>query len=412
MTMNDFGAFRARLAASGGTYETREDADLAAISEALATIEKRTAAVDDLDARLSAIETRAARPGAGLFAAGGDAITREQRDHIEAFREWLRAPADRRAAAALAEAENAALAPGERRLTSGLSGGAGGHAIPAPVAADIVRRVTQISPIRRLARTINVTSTATKFPLDRAGTAHGWVAENATRTGTAEPTLDLRAPTYGTEYCLVSATEEIVMDAAIDIAGWLADSAVVALAAAEGAAFVSGDGTNKPTGFLAGPTPVTTADASRASGTLQYVPSGNASALTADALVNLYYAVKAEHRAGATWVMSSATAAAVQLLKDGQQRSLWSPALAENTPATLLGRPVAYAEDMPAVAANTFPIAFGNFNAGYLIADQGGLRVTYDEVTTPGLVRWYVRRRVGGTILDSEAIKLLKVATS
>ena len=111
--------------------------------------------------------------------------------------------------------------------------------------------------------------------------------------------------------------------------------------------------------------------------------------------------------------MSSATAAVVQLLKDSQGRSFWSPSLADGTPATLLGRPVVYAEDMPAVAANAFPIAFGNFRAGYLIADQGGLRITFDDnISTPGLLKWYVRRRVGGCILDSEAIKVLRVGTS
>ncbi len=416
----------AALLAAAPVLETRDDPDaLASVQRTLQEIERKTAeaakagekieGLDDLIKQLSSrvdqMETRAARPGAPR---PGDAPyeTRETREHVEAFRHWLRNPADRRTQAALVEAEQAAAGPMERRLTSGLTGVDGGHLIPAPVALDIVKRVTTISPIRGIARTVMVSSTQTKFPLDRAGTASGWVAEGGARTATAEPVLDLRTPTFGTEFCLVSATEEILMDGAIDIAAWLADATVTALAAAEGLAFVSGNGTARPTGFLAGPAPVATADATRASGTLQYIPTANASLITADSLTTLYFSLKAAHRASAVWVMSSATAAAVMLLKDGQGRSFWQPSLAEGNPATLLGRPVVYAEDMPGVGANAFPIAFGNFRAGYLVADQGGLRVTYDDVTTMGQVRWYVRRRVGGCILDSEAIKVLRVSTT
>ena len=111
--------------------------------------------------------------------------------------------------------------------------------------------------------------------------------------------------------------------------------------------------------------------------------------------------------------MNSATASVVALLKDSQGRLLWSPALAENSPATLLGRPVVICEDMPSIAANNFPIAFGDFSQGYLICDQGPIMVGIDaNITVPGIVKWYVRRRVGGVILNSEAVKLLKISTT
>lgn len=378
-------------------------------SNHLEDIAKRLASAER---RFELAETRAARPGAGAF--GGGFVAPEHVEHKAAFEDWLRRPGDRRTNARLIEAEMAAAGPDERKTSTTLTGADGGHLVPAPVAQDIVRRLTNLSPIRQIARVLDVSSTGTKFPLDRQGTGSGWIAENVTRTATAEPTLDLRTPTYGTAYALMSATEELMMDSAIDISQWLTESAAVALAATEGAAFVSGNGTARPTGFLAGPTPVVTADATRASGTLQYVPGGAAAAISSvDGIVNLYWALKAGHRQNGTWVMSSATASVVQLLKDTQGRSLWAPALSEAAPATLLGRPVVIAEDMQAIAANNFPIAFGNFASGYLIADQGGLRITVDDnISTPGLVKFYVRRRVGGVILDSEAIKLLKVATT
>jgi len=366
--------------------------------------------------RLEQFETKIARPGAfaGAAGSGNQYFAPEHHRHEIAFKTWLRNPLDRRATAALIEAEHAAIGPSEVRLTSGLTGADGGHAVPAVVVADLERRVTSISPLRQLARVVNARSTATKFPLDRAGTGSGWAGESATRLATAEPTFDLRTPTYGHVYALMSATEEILMDADLDIGAWLFESASTALAAAEGLAFVSGNGTARPTGFLSGPTPVVTADATRASGTLQYSPGGAAAAISSvDGLTSLFFSLKAQHRQNGTWLMNSATAAAIALLKDSTGRALWTPSLSEGVPPMLLGRPVAFSEDMPAVAANAFPVAFGDFRAGYLIVDQGGLRVTLDDnLTTPGVVRWYIRRRVGGVILNSEAIKLLRVSTT
>lgn len=373
------------------------------------------ARLTEAERRAERAETRAARPGAGASNNGKSTyLGTEERAHVDAFTNWLRNPGSHETRARLQEAETAAMAPGERRIATGLTGTDGGHLVPASVAANIAQRITNISPIRSIARVTPITSVLTKFPLDRAGTGTGWVGENVSRPGTAEPTLDLRTPTYGTVYALLQATEEILADAAINIEEWLTQSAATAIAAAEGAAFVSGSGVNRPTGFLSGPTPVTTGDATRASGTLQYIPGGQVSSITSiDGLFNVFYGLKAAHRANGTWLMNSATAAVLSLLKDTTGRVLWSPSLAENTPATLLGRPVVIAEDMPAVAANAFPVAFGDFRDGYLIADQGGLRITVDDnITTPGLVKFYVRRRTGGIIYNSEAIKLLRVSTT
>jgi HK97 family phage major capsid protein len=381
----------------------------------LSSLQERLA---EAERRADLAETRAVRPGAMksgiVLETGARRYSAEEHRHVEAFRAWLRNPTSHQTRAKLFEAEAAALSPNETRIASGLSGQDGGHAVPAAVYTNIARRITSVSPIRSIARVTPITSTLTKFPIDRAGTGTGWVGESVARPPTAEPLFDLRQPTFGTSYALLSATEEILMDAAINIETWLVDSASTAIAAAEGAAFVSGNGTNRPTGFLSGPTPVTTPDASRASGTLQYVPGGAASAITSvDGLISLFFSLKAAHRSNGTWLMNSATASVLALLKDSTGRLLWSPALAENTPSTLLGRPVVIAEDMPAIAANSFPVAFGDFNEGYIIADQGTLRITVDNnVTTPGLCKFYVRRRTGGNIYNSEAVKLLRVSTT
>ena len=363
------------------------------------------AAIDEINAKAAMGQMT----GGGI----GRAHRHEDREHATAFASWLRAPTDRSVTGQLLDAE--ATARGLRPQASGntLTGPAGGYSVPQPVAGRIQERILEISPMRRLAANFSVTSTGTRFLVNRNNATSLWVGEADPRADTGEPTLDLRAPSYGTVFGLVEATEELLLDSAIDVRTWFTNACAQQVAQAEGQAFVAGNGTNKPLGFLAGPTPVTTADATRASGTLQYIPTGAAAALSLDSLTEMFFALKAQHRQSAAWVMSSATATLVARMKDEEGRSFWHASLSADMPSTLLGRPVYYCEEMPSVEANAFPIAFGNFGAGYLIADSGALRITIDDnITKPGFVRFYVRKRVGGVIYDSEAVKLLKVATT
>src|SRR4029079_16676740 len=180
---------------------------------------------------------------------------------------------------------------------------------------------------------------------------------------------------------------------------------------AEGAAFVGGNGVNRPKGFLQQPTSEA-GDAKPAFGTLQYIGSGNASGLgdTIElTLIDLVHALKAGHRQGASWVMNAATLAEVRKLKTDDGAFLWQPAMAEGQPDRLMGYPVVEAEDMPDVAAGAVPIAFGNFRAGYLIAERSATTILRDPFTNKPFVHFYATKRVGGQVLDSAAIKLLKI---
>lgn len=369
-------------------------------------------AYDHAIARIDYIDSKIAIHDTALASRGTTTNASASNDpHVDTFNNWLRVPHNSAAQAALTEAEQDGRS--FRAEGNTLTGAAGGFAVPEPVEAFIRERIKEISPMRRLATNYQVTSTGTRFLVSRNDATSAWVGETDPRNGTEEPDLDNRAPSYGTVYGIVEATEELLLDSAVNVGQWFANSVVQQVAQAEGAAFVSGDGINKPSGFLAGPTPLVTGDATRASGTLQFVPTGSATLITPDSLTDLFFATKAMHRSMGSWLMSSATAAAVAKLKDADGRSIWQQSLSADNPSTLLGRPVFFDENMPAVAGNAFPIAFGNFAAGYLITDSGDLRVTVDDnITKPGYVRWYIRRRVGGVIYDSEAIKLLKVATT
>lgn len=295
--------------------------------------------------------------------------------------------------------------------TTGTADASGGYSVPLEFDSMIYDRLLAANPVRQVARVVRTSSPNFRSLVGVRGTGSGWVGETDTRTETDSPQMDRVEPTTGTLYAYPKATEEILNDSFFDIAEWLLQNIVDEMALQETIAFTSGNGTKKPTGFLNG-TPVSTADASRAFGTLQYVPSGSASAITADALVTLVYTVSSPYRTGAAWQMNSATIATIRKLKDGQGNYLWQPSTMAGQPDMLMGYPVYANEQMPDIAGNAFPIAFGNWQRGYIITDLADTRVTRDEVTSPGWVKFYVRRRVGGKVHDSNALKLLKVATS
>lgn len=452
--MNDFAAFRRKLAAYGA-YEMREAPDMTEISKTidkighafeeyksandqrladlakkgstdpavdakLAKIDAELDALGELKKRLETVETRAARPGAG-GGRDGDRVSKEAQDYKSAFIDWMRRPQDpvtqqkMHAAKAAIEAK-AGSGDLERRAAQVVTstGSAGGFALPEEIERTIARLSVDISPIRQIATVRTVSTTDYKELFDINGANFEWVGEGGTRSLGTTPDLAEIAPTMGMASARPRASEESLDDLFFDVEGWLATSAAEAIARGEGAAFVSGNGTNRPTGFLAGPTPLLTADGVRAFGTLQAIVSGQAAALptSADILYDMTYALRARYRANARWVTSKAVLSALRKYKDTTNQYLWQPSLSAGQPETFMGYGITEAEDMPAVGAGNFPLAFGDFREGYLIVDRVGMRVTRDEITLPGFVTWYIRKRVGGRIRNSEAIKLLRISAT
>lgn len=299
----------------------------------------------------------------------------------------------------------------EVKSIRGTMPGDGGYAVPREIDAAIARQMTEVSPIRRIAQVVQVGSAGYRKLVTLGGTASGWVSETAARPETATPSFAEIAPPTGELYASPAASQAMLDDAAFDLEGWLASEIASEFARAEGAAFVSGNGTDRPKGFLAAPVSAAV-DAARAFGTMQYIGSGEAADLGDDAdltLIDLVHSLKAGYRQGASWVMNSATLAAVRKLRTSDGAFLWQGSMAEGQPDRLLGYPVVEAEDMPDVAANTFPIAFGNFRAGYLIAERSATAILRDPFTNKPFVHFYATKRVGGQVLDSAAIKLLKI---
>jgi HK97 family phage major capsid protein len=290
----------------------------------------------------------------------------------------------------------------------------GGFLVPTELDAKIAERLLRISPIRQIAQVVQTSTSDYRKLISLGGTASGWVSESASRPETSEPTFAEIIPPSGELYANPSASQQMLDDAGFDLETWLAGQVAGEFARAEGAAFINGTGSGQPAGFLAAPTSGA-ADGSRSFGTLQYVASGDANGFDTQAdmhLIDLVMALNPGHRQGACWVMNASTIAAVRKLKDGDGAFLWQGSMMDSTPDRLLGYPVIEAADMPSVSAGTSPIAFGNFKAGYLIAERMGTRILRDPYTNKPFVNFYATRRIGGQVLDSDAIKVLKIAAS
>ncbi len=290
----------------------------------------------------------------------------------------------------------------------------GGFAVPREIDGQIDALLKMASPVRAIANVVRVGSAGYRKLVTRSGVASGWASEIAARPVTNTPVFEEVVPSFGELYAQPAATQAMLDDAQFDVEGWLAQEIATEFAKAEGTAFVSGDGVHKPKGFLTYPTNAQL-DQNRPFGTVQHIATGVAAdfgTAPQDKLVDLVHAVRAPYRQGAVWVMNAATLGRVRKFKDGQGGYIWQPALMAGQPDLLLGFPVVESEDMPEIAANTLPIAFGNFKAGYLIAERQETAILRDPYSNKPYVNFYATRRVGGGLINSEAIKLLKVAVS
>jgi HK97 family phage major capsid protein len=300
-------------------------------------------------------------------------------------------------------------------LKAGLStaSNSAGYVVPEQTERAIERRLMAGSPMREIATVRTVGAGVFRKPVSTAGVAAGWVAETAARPETDPATLALLEFPSADLYASPAATQSLLDDALIDLDEWLAAEVEDAFAAQETAAFVTGDGVNKPKGFLSYPI---VADASAVWGEIGHVASGAAGAFAptspTDRLIDLVYAPKAQYRPNGRFVMNRKTVSAVRKFKDADGNYIWQPAQRAGETASLLGYRVTEIETMPDIAANSAAIAFGDFQRGYLIVDRAGVRVLRDPYSAKPYVLFYTTKRVGGGVQNFDAIKVMKFAAT
>lgn len=395
-------AFAAFKAANDARLEKLEAGNLPRADElteqmrkAFDTMEEQKKTIERLEAKLLN------RPGNG----GGGNVEKAQaiEVHSKAFSAYMRKGTeyDRN------ELEGKAL-----DITNAAEGG---YAVPKVIDSMIESLVVNISPIRALATVQQISTSDFHKLVNLRGTASGWVAEAAARGATGTPTFADVVPPMGDLYANPQATQQMLDDVFFNAEAWLADNIATEFARAEGAAFVSGDGTSKPKGFLSY-TNVLTDDTTRTFGQIQYTkttvaadwPVVSASVTPADILIKCAGTLKAAYRQNATWILPKSILFEIAAMKDNAGRYIFNPIMAPGVPPELLNYPLVEAEDMPAKAANAFSVAFGDFRRGYLIVDRIGTRVLRDPFTNKPYIGFYTVKRLGGAVQNSEAIKLIK----
>lgn len=353
--------------------------------------------VERLSKALDEIEVRNARKGGGLFSGGDEPVRVGGISQTESkrffFGEVLRGKAEH----ATVQAKGLHLG----------SDPAGGYLAPLEFVAEMIQGTVEYSPIRSLANVRTTTRTGIQLPRKTAPVGAAWVAEQGSRSETANPSFGLATIQSHELYALTKVSKAEVEDSVFDLEAFLRAEFAEQFGLSEGAAFVDGTGIGQPEGMAT-------------SASVASTISGNASALTADGLISLYHDVKGIYAARGTWLLNRSTLKAVRTLKSGDGHYLWSAAglgasaLVPGMPPTILGRPYVECPDLDDVGAGTYPIIFGDIRRAYTILDRIALEVLTDPITSKatGAVEFSARRRVGGQVTLAEAIRKLKVAAA
>ncbi|MNS07272.1 Phage capsid family protein [compost metagenome] len=287
----------------------------------------------------------------------------------------------------------------------------GGYLAPIEWDRTITDKLIEVSPMRQIATVQTISGAGFKKLYNLHGTGSGWVGETAARPETATPEFGAQTFVPGELYANPAATTQLLDDSEVNLEAWLAGEVEAEFAYQEGLAFVSGNGTNKPKGFLTYVTGGTSA-ADNPLGAIQLTPAAAAAAVTTDELIDLVYSLPGVLAQNARFVTNRNTLSRVRKLKDGDGNYIWQPSLQAGQPQQLMGHPVTEMAAMPNVAAGAVPIAFGDFRRGYLIVDRTGVRVLRDPYTNKPYVMFYTTKRVGGGVKDPQAIKALKMAAT
>ena len=382
-------------------FRETNDERLAQIEQRMAsdvvTEEKLTridTALDETRRRLDRVLLDQSRPRLAFEQKQND---HAQSEHKAAFRNYMRS------------GDSAGLKGLEEKAMSGTSNPDGGYLVTPAAETEILRRMANISPIRAIATTREISTANYRKAFSTSGPASGWVAETDVRPTTGNQQIaDMNFPAMEL-YAMPAATQNLLDDTIVDIEQWIASEVDTVFAEQEGAAFVNGNGVNKPTGFLSY---AKTTQAAWSWGKTAYLPTGVAGGFAAsnpsDVLIDLIYALRAGYRQNASFVMNRKTQALVRKFKASTGEYLWSPPATIGAAATLMNFPVVESEDMPDVATDSFAMAFADFRRAYLVVDRRGIRILRDPFTSKPFVLFYTTKRVGGGLQDFDAIKLLK----
>ena len=358
------------------------EAKMDSLEDVNQAITKQQAAQENLKEQMEQIHTVVTRPNSGFDSKQVDAT-------MSAFDQYCRKGIE-------------GLEPDEKKALTVSNDSTGGFLAPPEYVRELIKTITEISPIRSIARIRQTAQRSIQVPKRTGQFAAAWVAESGTRSETTGYTVGLEEIPAHEYYALIDISEQDLEDTVFDLEAEMQAEFAERFALLEGTAFVSGDAVGKPEGFMT-------------NSSVSEVVSGNSSALLADGLITLVHSIKADYARSGTFVFNRSTLAAIRKLKDtaGQYVFQAGMTLTGGVTNTILGYPYIEASDVPDIAANAYPVLFGDFRKAYMIVDRVSLSVLRDPFTqaSSGNVRYLARRRVGGQVVQAEAIIKQKVAS-
>ena len=381
------------------------------LTEKVEKLNARLTELDELKESLEKALVKSGRPS-GLIG-GGDQATIDQLKHKEKVVDFIRKGEGLDGGAGLRELQRKAM-----NMTTPEEGG---FAIPTDLDREILSLMRVENVMRQICNVITVGTSDYKKLVNKHGATVGWVGETDTRPQTGTPNLAQLVPYMGEIYAMPAATQQNLDDSFFSVEAFLSEEIAAEFAEEEETVFVSGNGTKKPKGFLDYAV-ATTADGTRAFGTLQYRATGTAGGFRpiggspvgnpADDIIDLVGDLKKKMLSGAVFLACKAIYTAIRKFKDANGNYIWQPSIQAGKPDLLLGYPAIICEAMPGLVSGASALAFGNFKRGYKIVDRMGTRVLRDPFTAKPYILFYTTKRVGGMVEDSEAIKILKLSAS
>lgn len=287
----------------------------------------------------------------------------------------------------------------------------GGYLAPTEWDRTITDALIEVSPMRQICGVQTISGNGFSKLFNLRGMASGWVGEAAARPQTDTPAFGSMTFNTGELYANPAATQQMLDDAEVNLEAWIAGEVETEFSLQENLAFIAGNGSNKPYGFLTYVTGGAQA-AANPLGSIEKKTVASAAAVTEDELLELIYAVPSAYTANCRWAMNRTTMGVIRKLRDAEGRQLWQPSSTMGQPSQLLNYALTELPGMPDIAASALPIAFGDFRRGYLIVDRTGVRVLRDPFSNKPYVHFYTTKRVGGGVVNPECIKVLEMAAS
>jgi HK97 family phage major capsid protein len=374
-------------------YKTANDGRLNALEKGVGTADKdeqltkMDGELNQLKQQLSDLETKGNR-------LGGLAEDAEKEEYRKGFEKFMR------------KGDESIISTKSINTSTDADGG---FAVPEELDREVIKLLREDTPMREVAAVRTISTPDYKKLVSLGGAASGWVDEDDARPETPGSKLAAVTPFMGELYANPAATQQSLDDLFFDVSAWLAEEVATEFAEQENVAFTTGVGVKKPKGFLAY-TLSTSADSARAFGELQKVHSGVAGNFDLDNIYDLTYALKKKYRKNAVLMGASDVVKKLRKLKNAQGDYLWQPNVQAGQPDTFDGRAFIENEDMPDIAADANAVAIGDFKRGYLIVDRIGTRILRDPFTNKPYVHFYTTKRVGGAVVDSQAIKVLTLS--